>query len=291
MGTVPECKTTSNAPGHRTAPGAPLGSQGTGLARASPRSYLQPEEVGETLEDTSTQAADAVVGEVPARQAEGPSGLGTPHCPRSTWAGPGRSWGGCASTYRRFSSGRPRKAPGWTVLIRLFFRSLRGDRHRPDLRVCSRGPGTRPLPHPQETQHSRDRDMSAPRSPPSPHLPHTGSSVAPGAAKPHAGALLAAFHPISLLLSLQRVQGRREAPRRSRGGGRPLCTLRARTVEHGRPCAHRRCPPSPPAQLFPEQPYPGRLSPPAHGIRARCNCQHGPKRALWPRGSSFGLLA
>lgn len=222
MGTVPECKTTSNAPGHRTAPGAPLGSQGTGLARASPRSYLQPEEVGETLEDTSTQAADAVVGEVPARQAEGPSGLGTPHCPRSTWAGPGRSWGGCTSTYRRFSSGRPRKAPGWTVLIRLFFRSLRGDRHRPDLRVCSRGPGTRPLPHPQETQHSRDRDMSAPRSPPSPHLPHTGSSVAPGAAKPHAGALLAAFHPISLLLSLQRVQGRREAPRRSRGGDGPF---------------------------------------------------------------------
>lgn len=41
--------------------------QETGLARMSPGSYLQSEEVGEPLEDAGTQAADAVVGEVPAR--------------------------------------------------------------------------------------------------------------------------------------------------------------------------------------------------------------------------------
>lgn len=51
--------------------------------------------------------------------------LGMLSCSQSPWAAlhsPG--------TYKRFSSGSPRKAPGCTVLIRLFFRSLRGDRHR-----------------------------------------------------------------------------------------------------------------------------------------------------------------
>lgn len=51
----------------------------------------------------------------------------------------------------------------------------------------------------------------------SPHLPPTDSSAAPGPAKPPARASLAAFRPISLSLSLRRAQGRREAPRRSRG--------------------------------------------------------------------------
>lgn len=125
--------------GAQDSPGSSSRGQGTGPARVSPGSYLQPEEVGEPLEDAGAQAADAVVGEVPARQAEGPSGLGwTPRCPRFPPPGPGGSLGGCASTYRRFSSGRPRKAPGWTVLIRLFFRSLRGDRHR--AQIVQQGP-------------------------------------------------------------------------------------------------------------------------------------------------------
>lgn len=54
--------------------------------------------------------------------------MGMPRCPHGQHQG---SLGGCRGTYRRFSSGRPRKAPGWTVLIRLFLRSLRGDGHRP----------------------------------------------------------------------------------------------------------------------------------------------------------------
>lgn len=45
-------------------------------------------------------------------------------------AAPSPLWAALAGTYRRLSSGRPRKAPGCTVLIRLFFRSLRGDGHR-----------------------------------------------------------------------------------------------------------------------------------------------------------------
>lgn len=90
----------------------------------APGCHLQPQEAGEPLEDAGAQAADAVVGEVPARQAEGTSALGTPRCPRPPWAA-------LAGTYRRLSSGRPRKAPGCTVLIRLFLRSLRGDGHRP----------------------------------------------------------------------------------------------------------------------------------------------------------------
>lgn len=45
----------------------PLHSQGTGLARMSAGSHSQSEEVGEPLEDAGTQAADAVVGEIPAR--------------------------------------------------------------------------------------------------------------------------------------------------------------------------------------------------------------------------------
>lgn len=44
-----------------------LRTQGTGLAGVSPGSHSQSEEVGEPLEDAGTQAADAVVGEVPAR--------------------------------------------------------------------------------------------------------------------------------------------------------------------------------------------------------------------------------
>lgn len=89
----------------------------------APGCHLQPEEAGEPLEDAGAQAADAVVGEVPARQEEGTSARGTPRSPQPPRAA-------LAGTYRRLSSGRPRKAPGCTVLIRLFFRSLRGDGHR-----------------------------------------------------------------------------------------------------------------------------------------------------------------
>jgi len=146
------------SPGTRSQPRGSPREPGDRAARGSPASYVQPEEVGEPLEDAGAQAADAVVGEVPARQAEGLSGPGGSRCPR----GSPRS---CTSTYRRFSSGRPRKAPGWTVLIRLFFRSLRGEETDTELRVCRREPGTRPLPRPPQTRHSRDRGTSAPRSP------------------------------------------------------------------------------------------------------------------------------
>lgn len=71
---------------------------------------------------------------------------------------PGGPRGG-TGTYSRFSSGRPRKAPGWTVLIRLFFRSLRGDRHG--------SWGALWEPHPQETQHRGHEHSRATPGPPS----------------------------------------------------------------------------------------------------------------------------
>lgn len=114
-----------------------------------------------------------------------------PHCPRCCPQGGPR---GCTGTHRRFSSGRPRKAPGWTVLIRLFFRSLQGDRHgswgvlwgAPSPGDAAQGARTHPF-HPQP-------------------LPWP-----PKRCQPPARASLAAFHPISLSLSLPGMQGRREA--------------------------------------------------------------------------------
>lgn len=69
----------------------------------------------------------------PCKATGGLSGVGGPRCPRFPLDQPRGSPRGFTSTYRRFSSGRPRKAPGWTVLIRLFFRSLWTDT---DLVVC-----------------------------------------------------------------------------------------------------------------------------------------------------------
>lgn len=49
---------------------------------------------------------------------------------------------------------------------------------------------------------------------------------------------------------------------------------------------HVPCSPFPPAELFPEQPYPKK----ATRIRARCKCQRSFTVALQPGGSSIGLL-
>lgn len=206
------CKTASDAPG------APLESQRTGLARGSPGSYLQPEEVGEPLEDAGAQAADAVVGEVPAKRAEGTSGLGMPRCALSLRASPGCSLGGCTGTYRRFSSGRPRKAPGWTVLIRLFFRSLRGDRHRPQ-GVQRGAPSTG-----DTTPWGRGHESSPmPSQPPS---PTRGFLSNPGRCKTPCKSLISSFPShFPLVISPKGAGKARGSLPLAERGCQPLCTL------------------------------------------------------------------
>lgn len=88
-----------------------------------------------------------------------------------------------------------------------------------------------------------------------PPSPAHGFLSSPGPAKPPAGSSLAAFHPISLSLSLRRAQGRYEAPRCSRGGCQPLCSLRAHTAVH-RPPARLAAATVPACALFPDQLYP-----------------------------------
>lgn len=133
-GMAPGCRTASNAPGW----GFLLGARGRGWPGGPQGATYSLRRLGSPWKTLALRQPMRLLERSLRGKRRGRRGWGSPTDPAPPPPAPGAPRGGCAGTYRRFSSGRPRKAPGCTVLIRLFFRSLRGDRHR--AQGAQRGP-------------------------------------------------------------------------------------------------------------------------------------------------------
>lgn len=176
-------------------------------------------------------------------------GWGHPTVPAPPpWSAPAAPRGGCGGTYRRFSSGRPRKAPGWTVLIRLFFRSLRGDRHRPPgvrqgARDASSAPSTG---DPAQRRQGHERTLIPPQTP----APMRGFLGSPRRCKTPRGRLISSFPShFPLVISPKGAGKARGSPLLAGGTPAPGHAPSAhRRASHAR--ARWRWPPSPPAHCF-----------------------------------------